>query len=329
MSARAALVFAAAAAVAVATCVRAEDYKAEPGPFTVEIERGTWTDAARDGREVPWKAYLPKAGATAPVVVWSHGLGGSREGAEYLGRHLASHGYAAFHLQHAGSDAAVANGGRQALAAATRDPAAALERFRDVPFAVARLEALATTDPWRERIDIARIGMSGHSYGAITTMVAAGQAIGPAVQRIPVPQIRGAFVMSPSPPRNLDAERAYAGIAVPLFHLTGTGDSSPLDANTKSADRRLPFDRITEVDQYLLVLKDGLHLTFSGRRDQPYPRLERHHAIIRMAAVAFWDTVLRNDPAAREWLEGGGFARAVGNDGTVEIKRAKHHEGNR
>jgi predicted dienelactone hydrolase len=55
-------------------------------------------------------ATSPAAPATGPgpfpVIVFSHGLGGSREGYKYLGRHWASYGYVAVHVEHLGSDTA-------------------------------------------------------------------------------------------------------------------------------------------------------------------------------------------------------------------------------
>ena len=45
-------------------------------------------------REVPVKiSDYPASGGRCPVVIFSHGLGGSRDGDQYLGRHWASHGY--------------------------------------------------------------------------------------------------------------------------------------------------------------------------------------------------------------------------------------------
>ena len=60
-----------------------------------------WVDATRD-RAVPVRLYWPAhgrlGGAAVPLVVFSHGIGGSRVGYSYLGKHFASHGIASLHL---------------------------------------------------------------------------------------------------------------------------------------------------------------------------------------------------------------------------------------
>jgi predicted dienelactone hydrolase len=67
-------------------------YNAKPGKYAVETISYDWQDKTRD-RDVPVKLYFPKSGAGPfPVIIFSHGLGGSRDGYEYLGRHWASHG---------------------------------------------------------------------------------------------------------------------------------------------------------------------------------------------------------------------------------------------
>jgi predicted dienelactone hydrolase len=55
-------------------------------------------------REIPIRVYLPTDQAAAPVVLFSHGLGGNREGSAFLGKHWAARGYVAVFVQHPGSD---------------------------------------------------------------------------------------------------------------------------------------------------------------------------------------------------------------------------------
>jgi predicted dienelactone hydrolase len=71
-----------------------------------EVIEFDWVDAARS-RAVPVRLYWPHAatpGAKVPLVLFSHGIGGSRRGYSYLGQHWATHGYASLHVQHVGSD---------------------------------------------------------------------------------------------------------------------------------------------------------------------------------------------------------------------------------
>jgi predicted dienelactone hydrolase len=252
-------------------------------------------------------------------VVFSHGLGGSRDGAEYLGRHLASHRYAAIHVQHRGSDIEIWKEGVQAaLRNARENLQAALDRFRDIQFTVDQIEAMNAEGPFSGRFDLERMGISGHSYGAITTLVAAGQSRGAFGHRLAEARFKAALAFSPSPPRNGSPAEAFADMLMPIFHVTGTADGDPY-GELKPIDRQIPFRAIGDVDQYLLVLEDAVHMTFSGR-DAGYTKLPRHHDLVRMASLAFWDAYLREDATAKRWLAGGGFATALGEDGDFETK---------
>jgi predicted dienelactone hydrolase len=55
-------------------------------------------------RDIPLRVYRPAAAGKAPVVLFSHGLGGSWLNSPYLGQHWGARGYVVVHLQHAGSD---------------------------------------------------------------------------------------------------------------------------------------------------------------------------------------------------------------------------------
>lgn len=74
--------------------------------YTPRIVDLTVRDTERD-HDIPIQAYLPQATRAAPMVLFSHGLGGSREENGYLGRHWAARGYVTVFLQHPGSDASV------------------------------------------------------------------------------------------------------------------------------------------------------------------------------------------------------------------------------
>lgn len=309
----------------------AAPYKADPGPYRVETELGVWHDGKRD-RDIPWKIYFaPEAPGPRPVVVFSHGLGGSREAAAYLGEHLASYGYVAVHIQHPGSDESVWRGLTEpadimkALAAAARDLSAARARFEDVPFALDSLAAMNDAEgPLHGRLDLTRLGMSGHSYGAVSTLVAAGQRLGPRGGfQFKEPRFKAAIAYSPNKPiRGDDYARAYGDIQIPMLHFTGTEDMNPLDPAEPPSDRQIPFQNIPDAGQYLVVLNGGDHRIFGGRErmDGPRPTDARFLSLISQASIAFWDAYLLGDPAARIWLRDGGAAAELGSDATFAMR---------
>src|SRR3954471_17974079 len=218
-----------------------ETYERGPGSYAVATVSYDWVDAARN-RKVPVKIYYPEKGqGPFPVIVFSHGLGGSREGYEYLGRRWASHGYVSVHVQHLGSDDALWRGSQQPkqdLTRAAADVRNALNRPRDVSFALDRLEALnRDPSPLRGRLDLRAIGMAGHSFGAWTTLAVAGQGLGPRQETsLADPRVKAAVEMSAPVPRGADLDRAYAKIKMPVLHMTGTLDDSPI-GDTKAAER--------------------------------------------------------------------------------------------
>jgi predicted dienelactone hydrolase len=314
------------------SCGSSAEYepKRGPGPHAVGILDGEWTDADRDGREVPWRVYFPEHDdGPHPVVIWSHGGGGSREGSQFLGRHLASHGYAAFHIQHRGTDIEVIRNNPADLRQAVADPEAVFNRFMDVAFAVAQIDIMQENGPLEGCLDTASMGMSGHSLGCLATLIVAGQHLpDPFGQTLAVPRFKVAIAMSPAPPRpGYASPDAYNDMLVPIFHFTGTDDRSPMAGFPPEA-RLVPFKEIANVDQYLVVFKDGNHMTFTDRteafgQDLGYPSRDCHHELIKMAAVALWDAYLKGEDAARAWLEGGGFASELGAEGTFEFNPAE------
>jgi predicted dienelactone hydrolase len=294
----------------------------------VEALLFTWNDAQRR-REVPVKVYLPREGKGPwPVVLVSHGLGGSRETYAYLGNHWAGHGYVSVHLQHPGSDEAVWRGSAQpmqALRQALARPENALNRPKDVGFALDRLAALNHSEPrFQGRLNLNAVGAAGHSFGAFTVQALAGQVFTLPLGRevtLADRRIRAGVVMSPTVPRKTEqVPRAFSRIGIPLLHLTGTRDHSVI-TDTRGEERRLPFDHTTAKDQYLVILKDGDHFTFvgPGRPRGGGERESRRWDLVRMITTAFWDAYLKGDPEALAWLSRG-YAQALGADGALEKK---------
>ncbi|MFN3159315.1 MAG: alpha/beta hydrolase family protein [Rubinisphaera brasiliensis] len=275
-----------------------------PVDFTID-------DANRD-RKIPIRVYLPETTEPAPVVLFSHGLGGSREGCSYLGKHWSARGYVCVFTQHIGTDNSVWKDVpvRQRLATMKATPSVqgTLDRYLDIPAVLDTLETWngEQSHQLHGRMDLSRIGMSGHSYGANTTQGVSGQSAPLIGQRYTDPRISAAIMFSPNRPRRFNPETAFGKVSIPWLLMTGTKDTSPIN-DTTVEDRRSVYPALPEsIDKYELVLFDGEHHAFSDGQRRARDRNPNHHPAILAISTAFWDLYLKDDQAAKGWLQGTG-----------------------
>lgn len=266
-------------------------------------------DAARN-RVVPLKLYVPEADAPVPVVLFSHGLGGSRSNNAYLGQHWAEAGYVAVFMQHIGSDESVwkdaAPRDRMAAMKAAASGRAALDRLNDVPFVIDQLEKWNAEEgnPLHGKLDLTKIGMTGHSFGAVTTQGVMGQKVGGFSRE--EPRLTAFLPMSPSAHRTNSPKDTFGHIAKPVLCMTGTKDASPIDPTTTPESRRGVYAALPAGDKYELVFKDGEHHAFGegGRIGQT--QIPHHHPAILQISTAFWNAYLKGDDKAKAWLASDG-----------------------
>lgn len=196
--------------------------------------------------------------------------------------------------------------------AAMRDAAGAenfMLRVRDVP---AVLDQLARWHDDSEhalagKLDLENVGMSGHSFGAVTTQAVSGQSYGRRGMTLTDKRIKAAIAFSPSGPRAGDPTRAFGAVKIPWMVMTGTKDVSLIGgADVKS--RLSVYPALPPGSKYELVLDNAEHSAFTDRA-LPGDREKRnpnHHRAILALSTAFWDAWLRDDAEARAWLDGEG-----------------------
>lgn len=297
-------------------------YSVEPGPYKVLLKRGEFVDATRpdengQGRVVPYKIYYPvdHGLGSLPTILWSHGFGGSRDGASFISRYLASYGYNLVHITHAGTDSSLWEGKPghpwDILRKAEVSRETTLNRFYDVPFVLDQLPGWAAENPEvGAHMDLSRFGMSGHSFGSMTTQVMAGQMFpdaSGALISLREPRISCGILYSPVPIAHLTdkaEDEIYGPIDIPLLHMTGTQDSSPL--HDFGYEERLAVHAHSGADEkYLQVLEGGDHMVYNGTRGKlgASDLRDQHEAEIKMAALAFWDAQLKGEARARAWIE--------------------------
>jgi predicted dienelactone hydrolase len=230
-----------------------------------------WTDTARS-RAVPTRLYWPSnldAGHAVPLVVFSHGIGGSRRGYSYLGRYLAEHGIACLHLQHVGSDRELWFGNPLGMVGRLWDAAnerEVIDRVHDLGFA---LDQLLDHSQLGRQIDRERIAAAGHSYGANTVMLASGARLQRGSRTIEPrdPRIKAALLIS-APPFYGEADPAQilAPMTLPSLHITATEDVIRIPGYySPASDRLAVFDATGSPAKALAVFEGGSHSMFTDR----------------------------------------------------------------
>ena len=232
-----------------------------------------WIDSARS-RTVPARLHWPTniaPGSRVPLIVFSHGLGGSRRGYSYLGRYWAARGIASLHVQHAGSDSSLWVGNPLAVVDRLQRAAhesEALGRALDVRFALDRLLS-SGAGPYGAQIDRRRIVAAGHSYGANTALIAVGARVMREGRWVEArdPRFAAAIVIS-APPfyGEPDLASVLSKITVPSLHVTATNDVIQIPGYySPAADRLNVFNAIATPRKLLAVFEGGSHSIFTDR----------------------------------------------------------------
>ena len=290
----------------------------------VSLIKGEWHDPAR-GRSIPYKLYLPDGDDTLPLIIWSHGLGGTRDGAGFLARFIAAQGYAHLHIQHDGTDDSLWrdrpdlhpwDAVRQNMPLSWQ---VVKDRYLDMPFVVAQLKSGQAFNPdILTRFDLDRMGLCGHSFGALSTQIAAGQWTGVSdaqKERFACDDFTTGILYSPSPNIRLTLPdtQIYGDLLFPLLFMTGTRDDSPLK-DFDYQDRIAIYQNAGGQDHALMVMNGADHMVYNGSRGQleSYDGIEDHQRQICEASLAWWNAHLKQDEAAKDWLDAGGLEKLTG-----------------
>jgi predicted dienelactone hydrolase len=272
---------------------------------------------------VPIKVYLPENTVEpAPVVLFSHGLGGSREGSAYVGEHWSAAGYIVVAMQHPSSDESVwkdlPNGKRMGALKEAANVETFMDRISDVATVFDYLEGglYESINPLYGRIDLSHIAMAGHSYGAVTSQAIMGQNFRhPSDTPFFDDRIDCVILMSPSASKRLSNEVAFGHITLPVLCMTGTEDGSPLDRATTPESRKQVFAALPKGQAYQIVFDGGTHSIFSDRsKDSHY-----HDAIMRITTV-FLNAYLKEDLKALAHLRSESTTESLSIQGSWEWK---------
>lgn len=321
---------------------------AAPPPSAAEMARSGLAVAAEAeimlndssrARDIPVQVTYPDGAGPFPVIVYSHGAGGSGQTGRVLARFWATHGFVVLAPSHAdsvkGRDPTLESV-RETAADTAVDPKAWENRVRDVSFVIAASAAVEARVPeLKGRLDDARIGVAGHSYGAFTAELLAGATVDlPKSTKArsfadPTPK---AFLLLSPPGKGQQGltEKSWAAVDRPLMVVTGSRDWGV--KNQDPSWRLDPYQLSPPGNKYAAFIDEAGYLSLTGLAAEPGATLprgkgravsaEEEVAIfknVKIATLAFWEAFLKGDPQAKAFL--GGDALVTESDGKAQLLR--------
>jgi predicted dienelactone hydrolase len=292
-----------------------------PGSIAVDLDPAEIpplaTGAVRDAP--PRRAEGPY-----PLVLFSHGSGGVRMQSTFYTELLASHGHVVVAPDHAGNTLA------DFVSVEDFDYGDILESYTDrgldLLFLLDRFTRLPASDPLADLVDPERIGTSGHSFGALTSLRVAG--LDPRVKAA-VPHAPPGYLVT-----WLEVGRPLETLGTPILVLAGRDDRSlPYETHTASLWAAMG------APSWLVTLEDAGHFTFSdlcllsraaveasdaigignvledGCSPENLPSAEAIPLINRYS-IGLFNTVLRDSPGSRAFVD-----TATGAPGAMTLQR--------
>src|SRR6266481_174001 len=285
----------------------ADGYKLSPGPSAVTEVSGIVLHDAKRNKDIHVRIFYPSGPGKHPVIVFSHGAGGSQNCCDALTRHWASYGYVTLQPTHDDSAVQRRNAGEenirfmQAVRDALKKPVLWESRPRDISYLLDALPAFEKRIPGLAgKIDPDRIGVSGHSMGSYAAEAIAGAIVdlpGHPGTNFADPRVKAVLCLSPQGPGQFGLnDHSFDQISLPYMGMTGSLDS--LGPVASPAWHKTPFDRSQPGDKYHLFIEGANHMSFITAQTLLPARAARAEAILgytNSASLAFWDAYLKGN----------------------------------
>lgn len=324
---------------------------ANPGPYeVVTIDLVTLHDKARNkDLEVTIRfPRLPKKQPHAPtkehfgpfpLVVFSHGMGGSRRTFAETTAFWASHGYVVVTPTHSDSvelqrrtDKDVAGDFLKNPRAYTSrvDPADRLADAKFILDSIDTIESLPEAKAHVLRIDREHIGMAGHSAGALTTQMACGVKVRGIrgvdgdndkrlMERLKLRSVGddridvGLIISGQGTTSRMFTSESWKQIPTPILVITGSKDTSPASNETPET-RKHPYVYSPGIANggkpaYLLWINGATHSSYAGKQTSRLlgeGNVDNIDTIVRLTnatTLAMLDAYLKDNQEAKQWLD--------------------------
>ena len=293
------------------------------------LEAGSFK--VKKGEPVEWKigdqtlrvrVVEPEGAGPFPLVVFSHGFASDVDQYDALFVHWASHGYiviAPFHLDGGGTVhgifSSVRYGSERLVQARVENLHAVLDHLGELDAVEPGLAA---------RVDRTRIAAAGHSFGAFTAQQMGGAASvdpkdGKRIEGLDT-RVRASLAISPPGEMfKIINGKSWLTMATPMLVTTGTWD---LDGRFVHDwhQHELSYDTAPAGRNWVLVTQGADHYlgNLICRTDRDKPSQVDALRMVNAMAVTFLDAFVKDDAAARAFLDSHPLAELTGGFSALE-----------
>ncbi len=282
----------------------------------------------------PLSAQVPSV--PWPLVVFSHGMGGSCETFEGLAQFLAARGYVVIRPTHGDSIKLRRQNGED-VSGFVRDPKSATKtvdiqgRVQECSLILDSLDLIEAQitglhdAQGKGLIDRTRMVIAGHSAGAMTTELSVGAkahgldrtlvSLAKPIASIADPRFRAGVIVSGAGIKTrIFTEESWNEISVPILVITGSLDRSRAsDEDPESRQSSFRYSRGTAkggAPAWLMFIEGATHSSYSGKSkalalDKPDPTATDPELVEKITSeviVRFLDAVVCGDVVSKEWL---------------------------
>ena len=300
--------------------------------------------------------YVPEIKQSAPLIVISHGLASNRQTFAYLGKHLASHGFAVAVIEH---DDISLNKFDGFLSGSERfpEPNNLIDQPLDVKYVLDKLEQESKSNQLLlDKINLQQVGLIGQSFGGYTSLaLAGGQLIADETPKecqkdnyqdvlldlsslaqctvkevesyqdqLRDPRIKAVIAINPL--GKIFGRAGISKIKTPTMLISGTHDliTPPV------AEQIQPFTWLEEIDKYLVLVKPGTHFSFlqEGLGVLPVPKNvvgpspTSAHPALKGLSTAFFKTHIAQQPEYQIYLQSDRWINSNNDDFKSSIIRS-------
>lgn len=280
-------------------------YKDQVGPQQVANIASHSLTYPANGRSFPIRITYPAAGGPYPVIVFSHGLFGSKDNYQPLRERWVSHGYVVILPTH-----------RDSLAVPVSERANNLENWAERPGEISTIldelpNIISANPALADKIDSTRMGVGGHSFGAATSQLLGGATV-PQTAPFTESRFRGTLLISPQGTGQVHTATSWESYVLPMFVITGTLDVSPIFPSNPYTWRTEPYHLANAGDKHLAVISGADHGFGNIAGSVLSTSNEAHRRYVYSMSLAYWDWYLKEEPDALAYLRSTNLNRVDG-----------------